>query len=116
MEGASADEAAGVLLSGTAQVLAGLLAAGLLDEVGSAERLPDALASTLPAEEVYRLFQLGARVGFAAGYRKGQRRWDPTGLAEAEQVWRDAGDVVLARMVCAAAAVVPPRVDAAGAG
>jgi len=78
-------------LSGSAAVLAGLLAAAALDEAGQPNRLSRFLFPDLDPEAVRRVWDAGLVVGYRAGLLAGRPRWDADALAAAREALETAG-------------------------
>ncbi|HEX5569289.1 MAG TPA: hypothetical protein VFY14_20625 [Streptomyces sp.] len=101
-------------LSGSARVLAGLLAAGLLDAAGQPRKLPAYLFPHLDAEAVRVVWDAGLVVGFRAGRVAGRSRWDAEELAAARGALESAGWEALAGAVAEAVGVARRAARAEG--
>ncbi|MFJ3793926.1 hypothetical protein [Kitasatospora sp. NPDC090091] len=73
------------LLVGSAQILGGLMTAGLLEHVGSPDALVDVLAPQVPPGPARDrlVFTAGAAAGLWAGQRRRRGAWDPGELQHA---------------------------------
>ncbi|MFI9331911.1 hypothetical protein ACIGZJ_30770 [Kitasatospora sp. NPDC052868] len=82
---AEVDRAGRRLLVGSAQILAGLMTAGLLEHVRTPDALTDVLAPHVPAgpERDRLVFTAGAAAGLWAGQRRRRGHWDPDELQHA---------------------------------
>lgn len=93
------DEALTGRLTGTARVLAGVLAAGALDTAGRPEKLPELLFPHLAEEDVRAVWDAAVVVGWRAGVRAGRSRWDPHDLDAAREALEGAGWAAMGRLV-----------------
>lgn len=98
------------MLIGSAQVLGGLLTAGLLHHVRTPGALVDVLAPTVPPgpERDRLVFTAGAAAGLWAGRRQRAGRWDPTELREVADDLYAAGWAAMGGLAERAAAVTRP--------
>lgn len=103
----AADRRGARLVVGTAQVLEGLLALGILEHVRGPERLLEAMLPDLEPGTARdaAFFLAGAMAGTAAGIRKGRPRWGSSGrdLADAAEALLDAGYEAMGGLVRRAA-------------
>lgn len=92
----------------TAAVLAGLLALGLLDEVGQPQQLPTVRWPQMPADDVQTIWQSGIAVGYRAA-RAAAHRWPASALERAHAALADAGYSAMARTIRDAMAAAPSQ-------
>ena len=102
------DAAAAALAATSADVLTGLIAKGMLDEVGQPKKLPELLFPGIDSADVRRVWDLALAVGFRAG-RLTTHRWDPAPLKHAQAALSEAGYEAMAASTGLTAAVVAPR-------
>ncbi|MER7707179.1 hypothetical protein ABTX81_30300 [Kitasatospora sp. NPDC097605] len=96
----AADVLGARLVTGTAQVLEGLLVLGLVEHARGLDSLPDILLPTLPPgpDRDAALFLTGASAATAAAARRWRgQQWDPEEFAAAAAQLQEAGFELMAR-------------------
>jgi hypothetical protein len=103
------DRAGRRLLVGSGQVLAGLLAVGLLQHVRTPGTLVDVIAPQIPPGEQrdQLVFMAGAAAGLWAGQQRARPEWDPRELAAAAADLYAAGFAAMGDLAADAAAAPP---------
>lgn len=107
---ARADQALADLATGSAEVLAGVIAAGMLDVVGQPARLPELLFPDADPVLVRAVWELGLATGYRAGKLAGRPRWAAEELDRAREALEGAGFAAMAALVARTAGTVRPRV------
>lgn len=93
----------------TADVLTGLITAGLLNHAGQPQHLPTLLWPDTDPATVTSIWNAAAATGYYAGTLTSGNRWRPEHLDQARDALRDAGYTGMSRAVEAAAYVAPSR-------
>lgn len=114
------DERGRTLVVSSAQILAGLLSAGLLQYVRSPGALVEVLAPSVPPgpERDALVFAAGAAAGMWAGQLRSRARWEPDALRRAADDYLAAGWAAMGGVAEKAATVVqakPGRANHPGA-
>lgn len=103
------DQAAVDLATSSAQMLAGIIATGMLNAVGQPAKLPRLLFPDADPELVDAVWQLGFATGFRSGGLAGRPRWAAEELDRARAALEGAGFAAMAALVDRAAGTVRPR-------
>lgn len=106
---ARADQALADLATGSAEVLAGVIAAGMLDVVGQPARLPEALFPDADPVVVRAVWDLALATGYRGGQLAGRPRWAAEELDRAREALAGAGFATMAALVGRTAGTVRPR-------
>lgn len=93
----------------SATVLAGVITAGMLDDVGRPAKLPSLLWPDADPELVQAVWNRAMAVGYRAGKFAGAPRWDAAGLERLRGALRDAGWHAMAANVGGAIACAPSQ-------
>lgn len=93
----------------SAETLEGLISAGMLEQAGHPNRLPELLFPDIDPEHVRQVWDEALRVGFNVGKAVGRNRWDPQALDRLRAALRDAGYAEMGRSVERAAYAAPSR-------
>lgn len=93
----------------SADVLTGLITAGLLHHAARVDRLPALLFPDTDPATVQRIWDTAIAVGHAAGLARAASRWDATALDLARTTLTDAGYTRMAKAVEGAAYAAPSR-------
>ena len=93
----------------SAEVLAGLITAGMLETVGRPAKLPELTFAHIPAEHVREVWDAALAVGLRAGRQQARSRWQTEDLDAARDALFDAGFVAMARTVARTAYAAPSR-------
>ncbi|MFD7615732.1 hypothetical protein [Streptomyces sp. NPDC059802] len=89
--------------------LAGLLAAGTLEAVGSPKKLPELLFPDCDPAIVRAVWEAALPVGFRAGKLAGQPRWTPDALTRLRSALADAGYEAMGNLAARSASIHPPQ-------
>lgn len=100
----------------TADMLAGLIAAGLLETAGRPERLPALVWPHVDPRDAEAIFAAGAAAGLWAGQRRSSVRWEPEALDVAVTSLREAGFEAMSARVAVTAAHGRHPADGPGDG
>lgn len=106
---ARADQVAADLAASSAEVLAGVIAASMLDVVGQPARLPEALFPAADPVVVRAVWDLALATGYRAGKLAGRPRWAAEELDRAREALAGAGFTAMAALVARTAGTVRPR-------
>ncbi|WP_331746677.1 hypothetical protein [Streptomyces sp. NBC_00842] len=107
--GASADQALADRCQTSGDYLAGLLAAGTLEAVGTPRKLPELLFADYDPAAVREIWNAALTVGYRAGKLSGQPKWTPEALGKLRDALNDAGYTAMGSKAARSAAIHPPR-------
>lgn len=98
----------------TADVLAGLIATGMLQHVARPDRLPALLWPHVDPGTVQEVWDAALAVGYDAGTRRSRSRWDTDHLDAARDALHAAGYEAMGNLATGAAFAAPSRQPAPG--
>ncbi|WP_331756283.1 hypothetical protein OHA04_45275 (plasmid) [Streptomyces sp. NBC_01590] len=104
-----ADQALAGRCQSSGDYLAGLLAAGTLEAVGSPKLLPELLFPDYDPDIVRAVWEAALSVGYQAGKLAGQPKWTPDALNRLRAELADAGYTAMGNLAARSTAVHPPR-------
>ncbi|WP_399559178.1 hypothetical protein OH809_45250 (plasmid) [Streptomyces sp. NBC_00873] len=107
--GASADQALADRCQTSGDYLAGLLAAGTLEAVGTPRKLPELLFPDYDPKMVRAIWEAALPVGFRAGQIAARPRWTPDALNRLRAALNDAGYTAMGALAARSASIHPPR-------
>lgn len=93
----------------SADVLAGIIAASMLDTCGTPDKLPELLFPHIPPEHVRQVWQAALPVGYRAGQLTARPQWTTDGLDRLRAALYDAGYRGMGRLADRAAFAAPSR-------
>lgn len=96
---AAADLALTERCANSGQYIAGLIAAGMLETVGTPRQLPRYLFPNVPPEVAQEIFDRGAATGYRAANLAANPQWTREGLDRLRAALRDAGYTAMASTV-----------------
>lgn len=106
---AAADQALADDCQTSGDYLAGIIAKGMLDAVGTPKKLPELLFPDYDPEMVRAVAETYLAVGYRAGKLAGQPKWTPDALDRLRAALNDAGYNAMGSLAARSASIHPPR-------